>query len=163
MMRPSTKTILVMLTAGALMHCGGTQYRAQHAPTAAEGSALVPATLLGDDPRSQIQALDDRIKLGRTQLQLPAIVASTDENPNNSTTNPMATMSTTVPPLPQSCRQSLKPLCTDSCTLGASICDDAGKLCELTKQLQPDAWADAKCSGAKQSCDAATKRCCECR
>ncbi len=151
---------LAALTLGTSVHCGGAQNNAPRSPATAQGATDTPPSLIGDDPRQQIQALDDRINLSRSQLHLPELVlAPTGTDP----ANPMANVSTAVAPVPQTCRQSLKPLCTDSCTLGASICDDAGKLCELTKQLQPDAWADAKCSGAKQSCDAATKRCCDCK
>ena len=151
---------LAALTLGTLIHCGSAQHKAQHAPTTAQGTTEPPPLLIGADPRQQIQVLDDRINVHRIQLQLPDLVIAT---PGTDPANPMANVSTAVASLPQTCRQLLKPLCTDSCTLGAAICDDAGKLCELTKQLQPDAWADAKCSSAKQSCDAAIKRCCDCK
>lgn len=154
------KFFLAALTLVTSIHCGGAQNKAQRPAATAQGSTDAVPALLEDDPRQQIQALDDRINQRRAELHLPELAldpASADP------ANPMANVSTAVPPMPPTCRQSLKPLCTDSCTLGASICDDAGKLCELTKQLQPDAWADAKCSGAKQSCDAAIKRCCDCK
>lgn len=154
------KFFLAALTLVTSIHCGGTQNKAQRTAAAAQGSTDGAPALLADDPRQQIQVLDDRINVSRAQLQLPELaLAPAGADP----ANPMANVSTAVPPMPPTCRQSLKPLCTDSCTLGASICDDAGKLCALTQQLQPDAWAEAKCSGAKQSCDAAIKRCCDCK
>ena len=157
------KYLVAALTLGALIDCGASQNRSRQSPGAAQSEADAPLPLLPADPRAQIQALDDRIARSRAQLQLSdPIVTIAGAAP----ANPMADSSTdgtTVPPLPQACRQSLRPLCTDNCTLGAAICDDAGKLCELSKQLQPDAWAETKCNGAKQSCDAAIKRCCECR
>ncbi|HPH64232.1 MAG TPA: hypothetical protein PLF40_00730 [Kofleriaceae bacterium] len=134
--------------------CGGAAPRASAPATAGPTQNGATPTLLAGDPRSEIAALDARIVTNLDKLQIPVATVLT----------PLATQiaNVVVPPVPQTCRQSTKPVCTDSCTLGAAICDDAGKLCELAKQLSPDAWATDKCQRAQQSCSDATKRCCDC-
>jgi hypothetical protein len=53
--------------------------------------------------------------------------------------------------------------CSDVCTIGDSICDNAERICRLAEQLAPDDWADGKCSDATESCTAAGDNCEECR
>lgn len=144
----------VLLLMMALSSCGGSP-KASMPVTAGTGhDGATPTNMLPDDPRREITALEARITSNLDKLQIPVATTLT----------PMATplANVEVPPVPQTCRQNTKPVCTDSCTLGAAICDDAGKLCELAKQLSPDTWAADKCQRAQQSCTDATKRCCDC-
>ena len=54
------------------------------------------------------------------------------------------------------------PACTDVCTLGTAICDDARSICRLADDLIGDAWAAERCDAGKASCQAAQQRCCDC-
>lgn len=54
------------------------------------------------------------------------------------------------------------PGCTDVCTLGASICDNADHICRLAGELPGDAWAEETCTKARAACARATERCCQC-
>jgi hypothetical protein len=60
------------------------------------------------------------------------------------------------------CHPGTSDTCTQSCTLGKSICDNAGKICSLAQQLGDDAWAQNKCASGKASCEAAHAKCCNC-
>jgi hypothetical protein len=136
--------LFIALTMSA---CGGKA--AMKATPSANGIDQLQST--PRNSRDQINTLSERIRGYETQLQL--------QIDNSTTTEELANVSTSIP---LRCLQSVKPLCIDSCTLGSSICDDAGKICELASTLAPDVWAADTCSRAKQSCIAATKRCCEC-
>lgn len=53
--------------------------------------------------------------------------------------------------------------CSDVCSLGEAICDNAEQICILADELgKDDTWAQDKCSSAKASCRDAKKKCCGC-
>ena len=52
--------------------------------------------------------------------------------------------------------------CTDLCSLGDAICENAESICRIAGELGEDIWARDKCSSAKASCKEAKKECCRC-
>lgn len=64
---------------------------------------------------------------------------------------------------PKTCKPGPSDTCKDSCTLADSICTNAGKICDLAKQLgDDDAWANEKCAKGTDSCKRSEQRCCSC-
>lgn len=128
-------TLALVVACGAAVH-----------PTAAQKPQA--PTMMQDRPadlRAQITQLDQDITSRRDAAGLPPIAEA------------MSTGTTCTPPQP------VPGGCTDVCTLGDSICDDASKICELAEQLPGDAWAAEKCANGKRACGDARQRCCECR
>jgi hypothetical protein len=62
------------------------------------------------------------------------------------------------------CAESLRvpPRCSDVCSLGDAICDNAERICTLADELGNDQLAQEKCTSAKASCREAKQRCCTC-
>lgn len=53
--------------------------------------------------------------------------------------------------------------CSDVCSLGHDICDNAEHICRLADDLgKDDDFAQQKCLSAKASCREAEQRCCDC-
>jgi hypothetical protein len=59
-------------------------------------------------------------------------------------------------------RQPATETCQDICTLTDAICDNRDSICRIAGQLVDDTWAQRKCDSAKQSCNEARQRCCQC-
>jgi len=95
----------------------------------------------------EIQRLSNEIEAKRAELGLPV----------------QATPMATAPEAPQAaCTRSSSETCTQTCTLSDAICSNASKICDLASKLSNDAWATQKCTDARDTCTAATKRCCDC-
>ena len=144
-----TRGFVLGLACAIVVSCGGAR-SASRAPTA----VAAPDAMGPTDARSQIEALDGQITADLATLQLARPTTSP-------ATSPEAMAAGGVQRDP-SCKVPVTPACTDSCRLADSICDNAGKICGLAKQLEPDDWASGKCSSATASCEAARTRCCAC-
>ncbi|MGE0870138.1 MAG: hypothetical protein AB7P03_16355 [Kofleriaceae bacterium] len=99
---------------------------------------------------------DDLARLGLPPAAPAACVSASCMN---------AEPSNLSPPLEDpACRPAKSELCTDTCKLAESICSNAGKICQIAKDLgDNDAYANGKCISGKASCDAAKQKCCGCQ
>jgi len=52
--------------------------------------------------------------------------------------------------------------CGDSCRIGGAICDNAEAICRIAGELAGDSWAEDKCADAREACEDAKTRCCDC-
>ncbi|MEJ7597601.1 MAG: hypothetical protein WKG01_06800 [Kofleriaceae bacterium] len=140
------------LTCAIVISCGGAK-RATQSPTTPGASA--PESMRNPrETRAQIEALDGKIAADLETLQLARPTAPPTTGPDAMAAGGMAR--------DPSCKAPATQTCTDSCQLADSICDNAGKICSLAKELEPDPWASDKCSSATASCEAARTRCCSC-
>ena len=103
-------------------------------------------------PHEQIDALSQEIDQQRAQLKLPA-------TPHAMT--PMVATGSNVPPT-VACVRNPSAVCSQTCQLSDSICDNAKKICDIAKQLPADDWAAKKCSDGNETCSAAKTQCCDC-
>jgi hypothetical protein len=113
--------------------------------------------VLPSDPKAQIRQLDDEILNSRRQMGLPEPVPCVGEA--------CAHVAEALPALPSTdatCHHGSSEICTSACTLADSICTNAGKICDLAKQLPGDDWAAGKCASGETSCRDARERCCGC-
>ncbi len=138
---------LAVLAWGVVVACASAQRTSAPPPVA--------PPMTGESPHAQIERLSNDIEAQRQQMQLPEPVA-----PLAAHVTPMGRMPTSHD---ETCHPATSQTCTDSCTLSDSICDNAGKICDLANQLQGDSWAADKCSRAKATCDAAHAKCCDCQ
>jgi hypothetical protein len=61
------------------------------------------------------------------------------------------------------CKAPTTDTCTQSCTLSDSVCENAGKICKIAKQLgEQDGYANSKCQSANDSCKRTRESCCQC-
>ncbi len=132
---------------GAMPHSKISQSPAQ----SADARPLSPS----DSIRQEISRHFQEIGRLRQQAGLPrepetAQIESATATPNERI--PMAT-----PPV-----SNRSVSCQDTCTLQASICENATSICSLAQQLDNDAWANEKCDSGKASCTLATEKCDEC-
>jgi len=144
----------------ALVACGANRSTAPAAPTTAMPEATAPGMTL--DPRAQIEALDREIDAGLAELNVsppvPACVAAA--TCSQLAPEPMATQPAVQDP---ACQPGSSDVCTDTCTLSGSICENAKRICELARDLGgTDAYANEKCAKGNASCEAARERCCSC-
>jgi len=124
---------------------------ASSAMQAQSGAAPEPRQQTGapaGSPHDQIEALSQQIDQQRVELKLPAPSAMT----------PMAAGSNVT----ATCVRSPSAVCSQTCQLSDSICDNAKKICDIAKQLPADDWAAKKCSEGNETCSAAKAQCCEC-
>lgn len=132
------------------------------APQAAPTAEAMPAGGGAGNARDQIVVLETQIDAEMTQLGLnptPQPVCP-DGTCSASAAEPM-----TVTPSAQdtTCKPGKSDTCTQACTLSDSICDNAGKICELAKELGgDDSFANKTCTRGKASCQASRTRCCGC-
>ena len=142
--------LVLGLALGGFVACGGSR--------AGLKSGAAPATSMpgGDsapeaDPRGQITQLDAQITADLEKLKMP-----------RSTAPPSISAEAMSAGRVPTCQVPASPTCSDSCKLADSICDNAGRICNLAGQLGNDPWANEKCSSGTASCEAARKRCCDC-
>lgn len=150
--------LAIGVAVAGIMACGGAM-SAKHAnmlPQSDAGGA--PAA-----PRNQeITELDAKItdefaKLGAGERK-PALPIQHCEPEPCPTMSPMSVKPAADP----ACKPGPSTTCKDTCTLADSICDNAKKICEISKQLGNDAWATGKCADGETSCTTAHDRCCGC-
>jgi len=61
------------------------------------------------------------------------------------------------------CKPAQTDACGTSCTLSASICRNAEKICTTAHDLPNDDWATQRCARANAICEAAHAQCCGCQ
>lgn len=129
---------------GGIIACG-----AARAPSGAP--PVAPSSVMPEDPHAQIDAL------------------ARDITARGGTFVPQASMAAAATPLSvpahgdPACHPAETQACTDVCTVGDAICDDAKKICDIAVKLDGDTWAAGKCESGKQSCSEAHAHCCACQ
>ena len=154
------KRTLLVLAAASLAACGSQRTSAMAPAAPASASPAADGTLLPPSPRDEITRLDQEItaqlaQAGLATSQPPACAAA-----GTCSAAPMA-----ITPIAQdpTCKPGPSETCTQSCTLSTSICDNAGRICALAKELgSADAYANEKCERGNESCKASRERCCGC-
>ncbi|MDB4961719.1 MAG: hypothetical protein JWP01_1718 [Myxococcales bacterium] len=142
--------------------CASTK-QASQAPAPASSGGPETVMMPGSSPREQIDALDRAIEDELTRMGVrpappPACVASA--SCSEAAPQPMSIKPVAEDP---TCKPAPGDTCRDSCTLSDSICSNAGKICEIAKQLGgDDAYANEKCQRGTTSCELAHERCCSC-
>ncbi len=144
----SWRLLLAGWCVGAIVAC------ASSARQTAAPPAMAPTNVGANDPHAQIEKLSQQIDQQRQHMALPQTA-----HPMTAMTAPMSPMSTQD----NTCHPAPTDTCKDTCTLADSICDSANKICDLAKDLPGDAWAEGKCSDAKQTCSDAHGKCCGCQ
>ncbi len=154
------KTILgLLLGAGcaAIIACSGAMSQKSAAPMPAS-QTMSPRT--DTTTHDSIAQLDHAIESELAQLDIkrpasPPTACVTCAQPASVPVKPTAT---------NTCHPGPSDKCKDSCRLADSICENAGKICELATQLGgDDAYANGKCDSGKASCEAAGPACCGCQ
>jgi hypothetical protein len=140
--------LALMLIAACAM---GGAHKAAQAPVEAT-QATMPAT---DSKKAELDQLYAQVEQERESMQLAEPMYSPG------TPMPMA-----EPPTMQTdntCKPAQSETCTSSCKLSDSICTNAGRICKLAKDLEPDEDAAAKCVKASKTCTTAHDKCCGCQ
>lgn len=159
-------------------------------PRGAAPSSMAPAPSPAQSPeeRAEIARLWDELDAWRGQAGTAGFEAGYAETPGGDAAEPTGALelapgsrtpegepaaagadpgrvSASLRPPDAACpaAASEPPECRDSCTLAASICDNAGRICRLAQQLAGDDWAAGKCTDAGAVCRQATADCCDCR
>ena len=143
--------LVLGLALGGFVACGGSRAGLKSGAAPATQSMPGGAEAPEADPRGQITQLDAQITADLEKLKMPRPTVPPEMSPE--------AMSTGGGP---KCQVPASPTCADSCRLADSICDNAGRICNLAGQLGNDPWANEKCSSGTASCEAARKRCCDC-
>jgi hypothetical protein len=178
-----TRTAMLVASLGVLL--GG----CAASPRGADAPAMAPAESAAESPgaRAEITRLWDEIDAWRGQAGTAEVEAGYARSPGADTTEAAGAraarpggeaegeaaaagadpgrVSATLQPPDAACPAAVSepPECRDSCTLAASICDNAGRICRLAQQLSGDDWAAGKCTDAGAVCRQATADCCGCR
>jgi hypothetical protein len=113
----------------------------------------------------EIDRLDQEIDAALAKGKMPAVAAPRcGANCAASAAEPMGAEALLPTAEDTSCHPANSATCTDSCTLKDSICKNAGKICDLAKQLGgTDGYANEKCVKGKASCQTAHDYCCNCQ
>ena len=141
------------LLAAATIGCGG-----------AAGTKIADSEPLSPphDPTAEIAQLWTQIRGWRSAAGLEPSEPSASVKAEAMATALPTPRSATCPGNQQRPATSSK-RCRDVCNLANAICDNATRICELSRDLPNNAWARDKCASAKASCHQARKRCCQCR
>jgi hypothetical protein len=151
------KKLLAAWLCAVVVACAASPKQSTTTPAPPTMAPAMPA-----NSHDEIERLANEIDQQRTQMNLPAPA------PLPAPAEPMAAHTSAMTPVPPphaqdpTCHPAPSQTCTDSCTLGDSICGNADKICKLADGMPGDDWAAGKCSTAKQTCSDAHKRCCEC-
>ena len=148
-----------LLFAVSLAACGAPRTTAM-GPAAPVSTAPASDGSLPGDPRAEITRLDREIT-----AQLAAAGLATSQPPACAAAGTCSAAPMAITPIAQdpTCKPGPSETCTQSCTLATSICDNAGRICELAKQLgSADAYANETCERGTESCKASRERCCGC-
>jgi hypothetical protein len=140
----------------AIIACGGASHKSAMAPPG-------PMADMGHgNRRAEIDALDKAIDDEFAKRQVTRPVA-----PPNTCVGaacPMVASTVVKPTADPTCHPATSDTCQDSCKFADSICENAGKICDIASQLGGnDAYANEKCGSGKASCDASRERCCGCQ
>ena len=143
-----------------MIACGGAMKSPSAAPQMKPDAGGEPA---GANRRAEIEALDKTITDDMTKLGVQRPVAPPEACTTNCAQAMAAQEGATQATPPSTCTPGKSEVCTDSCTLKKSICDAAGSICRIAKDLGGnDAYANGKCNDGVASCKAAETRCCSC-
>lgn len=148
------KKLLAAWLCLAVVACAAS--RKQAMPETPQAGGAPPSQAMPGDHRAEIEQLSNEIEQQRVKMNLPA--------PAPQPAEPMSAQAPVAPPHTQdaACHPAPSQTCTDSCTIGDSICGNADRICKLADGMPGDDWAAGKCQAAKQTCSDAHKRCCEC-
>lgn len=165
--RHRTTTSLLGLALGGclavMIACGGatpkSAYQAPAAPDAI-GAGAMPG---GGDRRAEIDRFDELITADMRVLKEQRPVPAPNACMTNCKATQMTSAAATAEPPANTCTPGKGETCTQACTLKKSICENAGNICRIAAEIGGnDAYANGKCNEGLASCDAATKRCCNC-
>lgn len=145
-----TSIVLVFIVCS----CGGGAAMYTSKPESMEGVPTAPGNSpLPPDSRDRIQALEAELDRDRAQMQLP------EPAPTSRPAEPYYQ----APETDSRCRLVQTSACTTSCSLSASICKNAEKICDIAHELPNDTVATQKCARANLICEAAHTKCCSCQ
>lgn len=145
---------LVAAAAGAwIAACGGAApQKTMMSPAGATDAGGATGVEGRVTPHDQIQQLDDAIAADLATLGVPAPMPGD----GGDAVLPMGhVVDACEAPPPAG-------TCGDVCTLADSICDNAGRICDLADDLPGDTWAAERCDAGKAACARASERCCGC-
>lgn len=130
--------------------------KAMKAPTAGQ-APLSPNSHAGrHDP--DIAALDREIDEAFAKMQVARPAARPGQVPDLTMS---AKVNITAAEDPE-CKRGTGDVCTQSCTLADSICNNAKRICDIASKLENDAWANERCTNSTESCRVAHQKCCGC-
>ncbi|HLL23160.1 MAG TPA: hypothetical protein VK427_13570 [Kofleriaceae bacterium] len=122
-----------------------------------------PATSAPVSPRAQLDELDRAITDDMAKLALPRPVPPPLTCVGDCAQQMSGAATTATAPESPSCKPAATQTCQDACTLKASICTNAGRICKIASELGgTDSYANEKCTSGNASCEAARARCCGC-
>ena len=149
--RMRSSIVVVVVT---LCSCGGGAAMYTSKPESLEGVPTAPGNSpIPPDSRDRIQALEAELDKDRAELQLA------EPAPTSKPAEPYYQ----APETDSRCRLSQTSTCTKSCSLSASICKNAEKICTIAQELPNDTVATEKCARANRICEAAHTKCCGCQ
>ena len=127
-------------------------------------SARAPGATSNQDQtaHTRIAELDEAIRTELATLNLPYPAIQPPACSQPPCAEPMA--APVKPTADPTCKPGPSDKCKDSCRFADSICDNAGKICEIAAQLGGnDPYANEKCGTGKASCETAGSACCSCQ
>lgn len=112
------------------------------------------------DPRNEIDRLSQEIDAQLANSGVATMTPAACEATHACTAQPYDV----TPRVEDStCKPATTDVCTQSCTLSDSVCDNAGKICNIATQLGgADAYANAKCQSGNDACKRTREKCCGC-
>jgi hypothetical protein len=137
-------------------------------------SSQVAATSAGAEPHNVSDAVDRRARIADLDAKITAAYAQLGAGERPVAPLPVAMPTCENPPCDAvatsiklrkddpTCKPGGSQLCSDTCKLSDSICENAVKICGIAKELGNDAWANEKCASGTTSCDTAQTKCCGC-
>lgn len=112
------------------------------------------------DRHDEIDALAAQIDDALVKANVPPSSPSACEAAHSCTAEPYDVKPRIEDP---TCKAPTSDTCTQSCTLSDSVCDNAGKICRIAKELGgADSYASSKCQSANDSCKRTRETCCSC-
>jgi hypothetical protein len=118
------------------------------------------ASPMPGDPRTEIDRLSQEIDAALATAGVATSTPASCADSNACTADPYDAMPRGTDP---TCKPAANDVCTQSCTLSDSVCENAGKICKLAAQLGgADAYANGKCQSGNDSCKRTREKCCGC-
>jgi hypothetical protein len=165
MNRPLLSTVLALglgVAIACIVACGGAGAKKAAMMPSADGGTMAPPS----GPHDQrIADLDKQISDDFAKLDTgPRPVTQMKVCPTGQCVEPaVAVVMKDVPKDDPTCKPGTGTVCTDTCKLANSICENAKKICDISKELPGDAWATGKCTDGETSCNTAHEKCCGCQ
>jgi hypothetical protein len=141
----------------AVVACAGGKMKSAAAPSSGGAEPVSP---MPGDPHNEIdrlaKAIDDELANAGVATSTPASC----ETAHTCNAEPYDVKPRVEDP---TCKPASTSVCTQSCTLSDSVCDNAAKICKLATQLGgADAYANEKCQSGNESCKRTREKCCGC-